>query len=178
MRGKFSKVYRFRIDLNEIDPIIWRQIEVPENFTFWDLHVAIQDAMGWKDCHLHEFDVINPRTEKCENIGITDEESEWVLETLTGWKILISEYFNAKNPHAVYTYDFGDKWTHLITLEAILAVFFQKIYPCCISGARACPPEDVGGVIGYYNFLTIIENPNHKLHQKICDRFGTLYNPG
>jgi len=59
---KYNRVYQFRITLEEIEPDIWRVIQVPETYNFWDLHVAIQDAMGWQDCHLHEFILINPLT--------------------------------------------------------------------------------------------------------------------
>jgi hypothetical protein len=41
-----GQILRFKIQLREIRPAIWRRIEVPASYTFWDLHVAIQDAMG------------------------------------------------------------------------------------------------------------------------------------
>ena len=55
-----SQVYRFRIQLDGIAPPVWRTIELPETYTFWDLHVAVQDAMGWQDYHLHEFQMRGP----------------------------------------------------------------------------------------------------------------------
>jgi len=74
MKTKYNRVYQFRITLEEIEPDIWRVIQVPETYNFWDLHVAIQDAMGWQDCHLHEFILINPLTGKKTRIGIPSEE--------------------------------------------------------------------------------------------------------
>lgn len=65
---------RFHIELEGIDPPIWRRIRVPGNYTFLDLHVAIQDAMGWLDCHLHLFKIRNPETEALEKIGIPDDD--------------------------------------------------------------------------------------------------------
>jgi hypothetical protein len=61
---------RFRIELQESDPLIWREIEVPGDYTFWDLHVAIQDAMGWLDYHLHRFTMPHPRTKQERVFGI------------------------------------------------------------------------------------------------------------
>lgn len=53
--SKNPLIYQFKITLKEITPSIWRRIQVPSQCSFWDLHVALQDAMGWFDCHLHIF---------------------------------------------------------------------------------------------------------------------------
>ena len=74
MRGRFKKVYQFKITLKGIKPPIWRRIQVPENYTFWDLHVAIQDSMGWEDYHLHEFEILDPSKGLKVNIGIPPGE--------------------------------------------------------------------------------------------------------
>ena len=62
-----NAVHRFHIKLEGIAPPVWRRIRVPSNYTFWDLHVAIQDAMGWLDYHLHLFQVRNPETGDLEH---------------------------------------------------------------------------------------------------------------
>jgi hypothetical protein len=46
---ELKRIMQFRIELNDLKPPIWRRIQVPETYSFWDLHVAIQDAMGWLD---------------------------------------------------------------------------------------------------------------------------------
>ena len=56
-------VCQFLIVLSNTNPLVWRRIQVPEDYSFWDLHVAIQDAMGWNDTHLHEFSFIDHQTE-------------------------------------------------------------------------------------------------------------------
>ena len=69
----FHHVYQFKISLDNISPSVWRRIQVPETYTFWDLHVAIQDSMGWLDYHLHQFETKNPKTGAKEIIGIPEE---------------------------------------------------------------------------------------------------------
>ena len=32
----------------------------------------------------------------------------------------------------------------------------------CTAGARACPPEDCGGVMGYYNLLVALSDTDHE----------------
>jgi hypothetical protein len=48
-------VFQFKISLQEITPTIWRRIQVPAKYSFWDFHVAIQDSMGWFDYHSDYF---------------------------------------------------------------------------------------------------------------------------
>ncbi len=164
MKKKFEKVYQFKIALKNTKPSIWRRIQVPETYTFWDFHVAIQDAMGWFDYHLHQFDVVDSFTGmKCE-IGIPmGEECE---EALLGWTQKIADYFSMENSKANYIYDFGDGWEHRIELEKILPREKGINYPVCIKGKRACPPEDCGGVWGYEDFLEAIKDIKHERHKE------------
>jgi hypothetical protein len=150
-KEKFDNVYQFKIILRDTNPSVWRRIQVPENYTFWDLHVAIQDAMGWEDYHLHEFRLKDPITGKEGYIGIPDEEDEFPLsyELLTGWEQKISNWFSMQNKRAYYIYDFGDGWEHDVILEKILPRDKNINYPVCIDGERACPPEDCGSIPGY-----------------------------
>ncbi len=146
---KYSKVYQFKITLKDTRPPVWRRIQVPETFTFWDLHCAIQDAMGWLDMHLHAFRIFNPKIGIKSEIGMPDPEFEFDRNTLPGWKQHISKWFTPVNSRAAYMYDFGDGWDHQIDLEKILPCEAGVKYPCCIAGKRACPPEDCGGTYVY-----------------------------
>jgi len=96
MKKKFDKVFQFKITLKGIRPPIGDDTN-PETYTFWDLHVAIQDAMGWFDSHLHRFEILNPSTGMEEEIGIPDEEFEWDTVTLPGWKQKMADYFSMNN---------------------------------------------------------------------------------
>lgn len=164
MSKKPLLVYQFKISLLEVKPIVWRRIQVLETYSFWDLHVAIQDAMGWTDSHLHEFNILNPKTQKNTVIGYPNEMVGILDENriiLPGWEQNIRDFFSLSNPKAKYEYDFGDCWEHDIILEAILPKDLQSKYPRCLDGARACPPEDCGGYPGYAQLLKILKNPRH-----------------
>ncbi len=177
MRKKFNQVYQFKISLNEIKPEIWRRIHVPETYTFWDLHVAIQDAMGWLDYHLHEFEILSPSTGNKVFIGIPDEEFDEDREVLPGWAYKMADYFSLENAVADYRYDFGDFWEHKIKLEKILPREKSIPYPRCVAGKRACPPEDCGGVPGYEDFLQIIMDPQHEDYQQMLEWAGENLDP-
>jgi hypothetical protein len=173
-----NRVYQFKIVMKEITPVIWRRIIVPETYNFWDLHVAIQDVMGWLDYHLHLFRIRRKHSHKVTEIGIPDEDRfEGEPEILPGWEIPISDYFYNVGITSDYIYDFGDNWKHEIVLEGILFREKGVKYPNCIGGARACPPEDCGGVYGYYHFLEVISDPRHEEYQEMVTWVRGKYDP-
>jgi len=180
MVKKPKQVYQFKITLEEAEPKIWRRIQVPENYSLWDLHTAIRDSMGWTDSHLHQFEVINPKTNKKEIVGIPEYvygEEPLDFETLAGWELKIRTYFtNSDNTIISYLYDFGDGWRHIIQFEGIYPQESDTKYPLCLDGKRACPPEDCGGVGGYENFLEIINDPQNDEHQSMLDWVGGKFN--
>ena len=177
MKKRFNRVYQFKISLRNINPPIWRCIQVPEIYTFWDLHVAIQDAMGWLDYHLHEFKVVDPSTGMKIDIGIPEEEYSEFGETIPGWKEKIAEWFSKDNRKVDYIYDFGDDWVHNIELEDILPKEEGVLYPVCIEGKRACPPEDCGGIWGYERLLNIISDKNHEEYEEMIEWLGGGFDP-
>lgn len=171
-------VYQFKVSLQEVEPTIWRRIVVPADYSFWDLHVAVQDSMGWLDYHLHEFQITNPNTGGGDKIGIPDDEvPEEKQDCLPGWEIPIVEYFRQPGDQANYEYDFGDGWEHEIVLESILQREPKVKYPICLAGARACPPEDCGGPHGYQKILKITRNTSHREHKSMMKWLGDRYDP-
>ncbi len=175
MKKKYNQVFQFKITLKGIKPPIWRRIQVPETYTFWDLHVAIQDAMGWDDCHLHEFELVNQLTGLKQSIGSQDEDFD--REVLPELKQKLVDFFSMENRSADYTYDFGDNWEHKIQLEKILPREEGVTYPICIKGKRACPPEDCGGIWGYAELLEILGNPNHDEYEEMLEWLGGEFDP-
>jgi len=173
-----SNVLQFKVSLKDIEPPIWRRIQVPQNYSFWDLHVAIQDAMGWFDSHLHLFSILNPETNKYDDIGIPDPDA-FIGDPvfLPGWELPISRYFNNPGVKSKYEYDFGDEWIHDVVLEIIEPKLTHVKYPICIEGKRACPPEDCGGPDGYLDLLEILKNPKDKEHESIMEWLGVHFDP-
>jgi Plasmid pRiA4b ORF-3-like protein len=173
-----AQVYQFKLVLVGVEPPVWRRIQVPETYSFWDLHVALQDAMGWLDYHLHVFRMARPGTGEVEQIGIPDDDPfEGEKPTLPGGEIFISRYFPRTGTSAQYEYDFGAGWEHDLTLEAILPRQAGQKYPVCVGGARACPPEDCGGVHGYEDLLTTTQDPAHEEYERILEWLGGRFDP-
>lgn len=170
MRRKYENIYQFRIELKDIRPLIWRRIQVPETYSFWDLHVAIQDAMGWLDCHLHAFRIGSAASGQALVIGIPGDEFDEDV-TQPGWDVGIASQFTPGS-EVEYEYDFGDSWCHLVTLEKILPREPKVRYPRCADGERACPPEDCGGVPGYAGLLEVIMDPKHEEHESMLTWIG------
>jgi len=169
-----QKILQFRIILQGARPPIWRQIQISNTCTFWDLHVAIQDAMGWEDSHLHQFEVKNPKTGTPEYMGIPENEGCDECDTLGGWLFKVRDYVcNIKaNQKILYLYDFGDHWEHSLQFEGEHSREAGVKYPICLAGERACPPEDVGGIPGYENYLEIMQDPLHEEHDEMLEWRG------
>ena len=158
-----KEIYQFKITLQGIKPPIWRRIQVPSTYTFWDLHVAIQNVMGWMDCHLHEFHITDFRSE--DIFFDIPEDSNHLADVLAARNILPDlENDEPKStihfrPTFKYIYDLGDNWHHTIKLEKVLPAEEGISYPRCIGGKRSSPPEDCGGPPGYQNMLEVLANP-------------------
>ena len=134
------QVSQFKLVLVGVEPPIWRRIQVLDTYSFWDLHVALQDTMGWLDYHLHVFRVARPGLGgEVEQIDIPDDDRlEGDKPTLPGWEIPITRHFLRPGTAVPYEYDFGDGWEHELTLEAVLPRQAGQKYPLCVDGARAC----------------------------------------
>jgi hypothetical protein len=172
-----QRVYQFRIELKDLEPLIWRRIQVPETYSFWDLHVAIQDAMGWLDSHLHAFQMVEKDRESTVLVGIPDEFEPPYARTLPGWETPVADFFHEVGSAAYYEYDFGDGWRHQIVLEAVLLADSNTAYPSCVGGERACPPEDCGGTHGYMRLMHALMNPEEDESKELLDWAGRDFDP-
>jgi hypothetical protein len=154
------RIYQFKITLDGVTPPVWRRIQLPGDASFWDLHCAINDAMGWEDMHLHAFRIGDKRSGI--DIGIPmEDEMPWSDTTmLAGWGVPIANHLDQPGAGCTYLYDFGDDWSHKVVLEAIVPREAKIKYPRCLAGARACPPEDCGGIHGYARLCDILKNPS------------------
>lgn len=179
------KTMQFRVWLRDVEPPVWRRIRVPARYSFWDLHVALQDAMGWYDLHLHEFRFVDERTgRERATIGIPDDDA-WGgdREVEPGWKVKIRDFYKKPGDWADYVYDFGDDWHHRVTLEQFGHSRTLAAGLACLAGERGCPPEDSGGAWGYQHLLAAIADPEHPEHDSFkqwlpVDWNAEVFSPG
>ncbi len=145
--------HRLKVTLEGVEPAIWRRVVVPSDFTLYDLHHVIQVAMGWEDCHLHEFTIKRQRyaVPSPEDFDNPLDETEATLREVARPRSKMR-----------YLYDFGDDWSHVVVVEKILKDkdAGDPDLPICIDGARAGPPEDAGGAWGYEEKLQALKNPD------------------
>lgn len=168
-----DSVLQIRLELLETRPLIWRRIRLDAACTFWDLHVAIQNTMGWTDSHLHMFQLADDDGQE-RLIGLASDDDELGIEP--GWEHRVTDWLSVARSRTVYEYDFGDSWEHGVVLEDVLPADGGR-YPRCVAGARACPPEDVGGVHGYAEFLKAIADPAHRQHDDYLAWVGGAFDP-
>lgn len=141
----------------------WRRVIVPADITFKDFHKILQVVFNWLDYHLYEFDIFNNKGERIlQVIDQEDEDYEPLhdCETLLSTEVKLKAYLKPEN-RIIYRYDFGDDWEHEIILNKVLDDY-DKNYPRCLMGEGNAPPEDVGGVSGYKDFLEIMADPKHE----------------
>lgn len=162
-------IYQIKVTLQNSKPPIWRRLLVPGDTTLADLHDIIQVAMGWEDYHLHQFIIQGEYYGEPSPDDLFDVHDE---RKVTLRQIAPHEGFRFR-----YEYDFGDGWLHQILVEKILPPEPGQFYPVCIAGKQACPPEDVGGIWGYYEFLEAIQDPDHPEHEDYLEWIGGEFDP-
>lgn len=162
--------FQFRITLQSVKPEIWRLIQVPGDYSFWELHVAIQDAMGWLDYHLHEFRHEQRQSGHGMRFGIPLDDDEIMNPNLLPcWDVNIGDHFRRPGDKMYYVYDFGDNWVHELLLDGILLWEKRLKLPRCIDGRRAAPPEDCGGPAGYNELLDVLSDPSSEGYEEVME---------
>lgn len=150
-----SAVARLKIVLKDVEPVVMRRVEVPLSIKLDRLHTVIQTAMGWSDTHLWEFRFAGEVAFGIPDDDYDSEMSDARRETLRG----ALEDCGGKTFH--YVYDFGDYWNHVIKVEKVAPALANFDYPFFLTGTGRCPPEDIGGVPGYAEYLTALADPNY-----------------
>ena len=173
----YAEIFQFKVTLQDVNPPVWRRIQVPTTYTYWDLHVAIQDAMGWEDTHLHTFEVDISEGKRLEISNIPKDEQDAEHQVLPDWEVSLADHISAGIAELRYIYDLGDYWVHLVQMEAILPRDGDKEYPICLDGQRACPPEDCGGPPGYSDLLEAVNDPEDEAHAYWNDWIGEGFDP-
>ena len=167
-----KRVYQLHVELDEVEPAVWRRLWVPDTLSMAKLDRIIQTAMGWTNSHLHEFEV------DAKRYGIPDDEGAYDTPTLDDRRYKVGAVLGEAISEFSYTYDFGDNWRHTVTIEnRLLPDDSFNTWPVCIAGQNACPPEDVGGVGGYAEFLEAISDPSHDEHAAMWQWSGGPFDP-
>jgi hypothetical protein len=166
------------VSLDDIEPRIWRRLIVPLDTTLADMHPIIQAAMGWKDAHLHEFEVGG--LTYGDTWSLSAERTDDDARVYDAQEVRMRDFSREPGVAFTYVYDFGDNWRHTVMLEKLVAATPAPKKPSCIDGARCCPPEDVGGTSGYFEFLRVLlaPEPDEVDEQRRLKRWsGGRFNP-
>lgn len=154
----FAEIATVRIELKDTDPLIWREVEVPTSITLKVLHDIVQATIGWMDYHLWEF-VVGGRT-----YGLPMDEDWGTEPRKQAAKVRLREVLGPGKTVIDYTYDFGDSWEHRIVVSNVRRGAPGVRYPRYLAGERNGPPEDCGGIPGFYDLLGARADPKHPSH--------------
>jgi hypothetical protein len=161
-------VLQVRITLKYVDdPPVWRQVLIPAAYPLSRVHRVIQAVMGWEDCHMHAFQI-----GKTTYGPDPDGELGYADET----KARLGDVARVRT-RIGYEYDFGDGWEHELVVEARAVAEADQIYPACIAGEGACPPEDSGGAYGFEQLKELLAGPPSAERDEMAEWAGDDYDP-
>ena len=158
-RKPTTLLYQLKVTVVGIRPAIWRRIQV-RDCTLDRLHEHIQTTMGWTNSHLNHFEAGGQLYGDPQLMEGNFHEMNYRDSTITLLSSVLPE--DGRRFRFRYEYDFGDSWEHEVLFEGCPNAAKGQKYPLCLEGERACPPEDVGGVSGYSEFLETIRDRDHR----------------
>jgi|SRR5690606_13167976 hypothetical protein len=164
-----TKIFELEIVLAEVEPQVRRRVQVPGEVSLAVLHEVVQAVVGWTNSHLHEFEIDGRRY----GIPDPDWDDQNVTDEAKGKLFRLVK----QGGRFSYVYDFGDNWTHQLTVEKIVSAEAGVRYPRCVAGQGACPPEDVGGPWGYEEFQAALTDPSHPEHDERLEWAGGPFDP-
>lgn len=164
-----SKIcYQLKIQLNGSEPPVWRRIQVLGDTALDRLHDIIQVAMGWDGEHHYQF-IINEHYYSSDDLGHSFDRSE-------AHQVTLGQLIKRAKTTFLYEYDLSDGWEHEVAVEQLRPIsdLDAQQLPFCMAGENACPPEDCGGIFGYFELLSILKDPKHPAYQEMVDTYGQL----
>ena len=168
-RSMTRVVYQIKVTLKGSKPPIWRRMQVTSETTLAQLHRILQRVMGWEGYHLYQFVV--------GGMAYGDPSMLEEMEGEDARKATLATLVRGEKSKILYEYDFGDSWDHELLIEKVLPCEAGKRYPVCLTGKRACPPEDCGGIWSYASFLDAIQHPQHPEHEDMLEWVGGAFDP-
>lgn len=160
-----------RIELVDSKPLIWREVEVPTSATLKVLHDIIQAVMGWTQSHLWEFTIGKEKYGPPQLGGWGETEPR-----KPAGKVRLRDVLKPRRTAVDYLYDFGDSWEHKLVVTKARPGDLDVLYPRYVRGARNGPPEDCGGLPGFYCLLDALADPKHPDHADAMEWAGD-YDP-
>jgi hypothetical protein len=152
-----STVWRFKVVLNETKPMVWRRFDTYSTVSLSQLHYCIQGVMGWEACHLFSFH---------DGMGYFELNKSSTLANISR----VGDTLR-------YIYDFGDDWEHFLTIEKEMKTQPNAVYPRCVAGRNACPPEDCGGSWGYADLVSTLAGSRNARRRELIEWLGGSFDP-
>lgn len=156
-----GKIYQLKVALTDSEPLIWRRLLVPAMLHLEELHQVLQITMGWGNVAPYHYR-IGKRRSDMEPLLLTMPLNEIISDDLTVFS---------------YVYDPRDGWFHTVQVELILPADPEGVYPHCVCGEKACPPEGSGGVWGYDELLDTLDDASDPDHLSQWDALGNDFDP-
>lgn len=165
-------VARIRIEIQDTDPLVWRELDVPLSTTLAMMHDIIQVVMRWWDYHLYEFEVGG------RIYGVpSSDDALYERKVYKASGLRLATVLERGIREFLYVYDFGDNWRHRITVRDVRQGDADVEYPRFIAGERRAPPEDVGSISGFEEFLEAVTDPEHEQHARMLEWYDGPFDP-
>ena len=163
-------IAEIKVMLEFVEPSVTRSLQVPVDIRLDRLHLTLQAAMGWSNSHLYMFEA-NGTT-----WGVPDPD--FGGDDLPADSTTLAEALEGNSTRSIrYIYDLGDSWEHKLQIDNIADPITGDLYPRLIDAVGRCPPEDVGGLPGYEEFLKAMTNPKHPEHVNLKEWYGGSFDP-
>jgi hypothetical protein len=167
-----NSALRLRIQLKEVDPVVWRRLLVPGTVRLAKLGQMLLAAMGWNNSHLHAFRV----GDTSYGMELDDDFDDDEIDEIDEQSVTVLQALRELQPFT-FDYDFGDGWEHEVVIEELIHSDTGLKFAVCLDGEQACPPDDVGGPGGYVAFLEAIADPDHEEHADFLEWIGGSFDP-
>lgn len=142
----FPVTFTVRVELDGSEPLVWRRLMLRGDLTLEDLHDILQLAMGWMDCHDHQFAPGTNATPWSGPYFVTEFDREEGVAGTAEADARLDQVLHQVGDTLNYTYDFGDEWHHTLTVETVSPLNRSVPDAMCTAAEMACPLEDVGGI--------------------------------
>lgn len=157
--------HTLKVTLDDSKPPIWRRISVPSDLTLDVFHEVLQEAMGWTNSHLHTFTTGTDRHGAHTEAILSDWDVSQGEEGTPETEIRLDALLTQPRDRLFYWYDFGDDWHHTILLEKVEPRDEDDRDCACITGKRACPPENIGGIHFYNTMFDAADDSDDPEHE-------------